>query len=766
MEARAGIGCGRVAAALLALAFCGVAQAKIFWVGAAPCEYQNLQEAVDAARVHVGDADGDIIRVTTASWTEQAIRINEVEDLIIDGGWHANCSGFQSGQTIIDGSGGAAAPVIAIQAPTGVRVTLKNLAIMNGDATGIGTSYGGGVYFAGDGIVHLTDTWVVANRAAYGGGISAKGTGPNAELILGNGTLVGANEARYSGGGVLAESLKVTMEAAVIQNNAAVGEGNTKGYGGGLKLVGNDYPANAYIRSTANGAAIIFGNSARYGGGIAVETRKYHSDTRVHIYTTNPERPAIVQGNVAKVAGGGFYAEPSCDSCWGTAVNVWDTNILNNSAPKGAVAYLDWYDATFHSNKGSNFHFNDDTLVSRPANSVRCRGEVPCNQIMDNRTVDSGGSLADGAIIHGVNDSVIRIGDALLRGNRGGRVVYGNRIRFDNALVIENETTAELVMADDYDSPPALEVNNSTFANNTIGSARVLYVGDGGGSTTELARTILWQPGKTSLRADGTLTMDHVLASELGSLGNFATLTGEPPRFIDPENGNYRLQPGSVAVDFAPALDGHDIDGMPRSIDLPHVFNKFGPTDLGPYERQNLEPLLYNDQFKTGLDAWKEGAGSTLGATAWDPTRGIGSARVEWVFSDMPTPLVGRQQCVYLPDAGLYRLSGLGRTEAEAGQGQGDDVVLYWEFRKNGGKEACTEGPPTARGTVVLGNSTNWTLPAAPAYINVPLSEFTIDSSIMVAMMVIDHGSGRAIGWFDDIVLDFGQDGIFADGFD
>lgn len=758
--------CSRLLVAVLLSTVCGAAQARIYKVGTAPaCSAPTIQAAVDAARNHVGDGSDTIQVPTDMTFTQQAIRINEVENLVIEGGWRADCGGSLQSQSIVDGSGGAAAPVFSIAAATGVRVTLKNLAIINGDATGIGTNYGGGVFFAGAGIVHLVDTWVVANKAAYGGGISAKGTGPDAKLILGSGTLIGTNEARYSGGGVYAESLEVTMEGKVVINgNVAVGEGGTKGYGGGLKLVGNDYPANGYIRSTAAGTALIENNQARYGGGIAVETRQYLSDTRVRLYTTDPARPVIVQRNTAQVAGGGFYVEPGCGTCWYTSVAAWDANVLDNRAPKGAAVYLDWYDSALR-NQGGQFRFNDPG-VGRPPAGVRCGANVPCNRIGGNLSVDAGGAPTDGATIHGTNESVIRIVGALLNGNRGRQVVYGNNIDLRNTLIVNNQTSAEVVMADDYDEPPKLLVTNSTLANNTIGAAHTLYVGDGSGSETKLANTILWQPGKTSLvQHGGTTAATHVLASELGSLGNGQTLNGEPPRFIDPENGNYRLQPGSWAVDYAPFVDSVDIDDKPRSVDLPHVFNKHGPTDLGPYERQALFPLLYNHRFDTGLETWK---GGVEGATKWDASGATspgGAARIDWNLTGQ-SAVFGKQQCVYLPEPGLYRLSGLGRTQAEAGQAEGDEVRLYWEFRKNGGKEACTAGVPTASGSVLLGNTAQWTASMAPAYINVPLSQFTIDSSIMVAMFVVDRGSGRAIGWFDDVALDLGEDYLFADGFE
>ena len=41
----------------------------------------------------------------------------------------------------------------------------------------------------------------------------------------------------------------------------------------------------------------------------------------------------------------------------------------------------------------------------------------------------------------------------------------------------------------------------------------------------------------------------------------------EEPQFIDPENGDFRLAPGSPCIDYAPFYSGTDIDGIPRGLD-------------------------------------------------------------------------------------------------------------------------------------------------------------------------------------------------------
>ncbi len=748
---------GLVAVALLAWAFCGVAQARIFWVGSPPCQYQNLGEAVVAARVHVGDAGGDVIRVTSESWTTQAIAISEVENLVIEGGWPRGCNpnGVREPfHSVFEGTGGAQAPVFSIYAPQGVNVTLDWLRIERGDAY---TGLGGGVNFWGDGVLRLINTKVANNQARAGGGIYAKGTGSHAELILGAGTVVERNRAGDSGGGVYAESLEMTMEGnSIIRSNTAAGEGANTGYGGGLKVLGNDFPGIAYIRSTGDPTrGTIHDNNALYGGGIAVEQRRAGGSRQafVELYTTDPSRPVVIRGNRASAQGGGFHLESNCGECY-ARIHAWDLNIIGNRATAGAAVYS--------SQSGGSFWLNDvdaayDVSRPRPTGSVRCHSAAQCSRIDDNLSVDASGTPTTGAALQLPGGSV-RAQAFYARNNRGGRWLDGMLVKLRTALITGNQATFELLKTTSY-----TVIHDVTIANNTIGASRVMSFDEessGGTHHIYLRRSIVWQPGKTTLThiPSRGVVAEYVLSAELGSLGNGNTLTSEPPRFIDPESGVYRVQPGSIALDFSPYFDSIDIDGKPRSVDLPDIPDTVGPTDLGPWERQTLLPLLYNGQFDTSLEAWRE---ITPGTTRWDAQQ---AARVEGIPSG---GLVhGRRQCLYLPGPGTYRLGGRGRTEIEASQASGDQVWLRWEFRKDGGTDACTAGVPTTFGTVFLGDTAQWHQADAPAVIDVPPNQFTHNSTITVEWFVFDRGSGRAIGWFDDIVLDYGDDTLFRNGFD
>jgi hypothetical protein len=135
-----------------------------------------------------------------------------------------------------------------------------------------------------------------------------------------------------------------------------------------------------------------------------------------------------------------------------------------------------------------------------------------------------------------------------------------------------------------------LIVNNCTIAGNSLSLpyaifALVNYV--------EVTNSIVYQPGANVLdfltQSPTDLTAEYDLVNDASTLttgGIVAGLLEGAPTFVDSANGDYHLVRTSLGVDYAPELDGFDLDGSPRTVDLTDVPNVFGPMDLGPYEIQ------------------------------------------------------------------------------------------------------------------------------------------------------------------------------------
>jgi len=139
-------------------------------------------------------------------------------------------------------------------------------------------------------------------------------------------------------------------------------------------------------------------------------------------------------------------------------------------------------------------------------------------------------------------------------------------------------------------------ITNCTFTGN---SATDTANGGGGGivdrfSNAVITNCILWGDTDRQFNAEiwieksGLTTVNHcdvqgVLLNNITQNGGFST----DPLFIDPDNGDYRLQPGSPCIDAAddtalPAAFTTDANGDPR-LSRAHL-------DLGAFEYQNQAP--------------------------------------------------------------------------------------------------------------------------------------------------------------------------------
>lgn len=174
-----------------------------------------------------------------------------------------------------DGDGYGDARVLAIAA--GVAVTLQNLEITNGNATGFSAPLGNG------------------------GGIFNEGT-----LTL-RGCQVRGNSAGYQGGGIYSFGGKLTLTAgSQVTGNTA----KQDSYGGGIF----SYVGTSVLRA---GSSVTDNTAAQYGGGI------YN-----HTSTLTLEADSSVTRNTAKYSGGGIQNN-------GGTVTIYDAGSVTDNTPAG-----------------------------------------------------------------------------------------------------------------------------------------------------------------------------------------------------------------------------------------------------------------------------------------------------------------------------------------------------------------------------------------------------------------------------------------------
>ncbi|MBX0328906.1 right-handed parallel beta-helix repeat-containing protein [Oscillochloris sp. ZM17-4] len=145
-----------------------------------------------------------------------------------------------------------------------------------------------------------------------GGGVSIKSSGNNNQGEVRNNQISNNTMSSGNGAGFLLD-LGGVSSVIMLTGNSVISNLNNSTYGGGI-----------YTHSTGSTASIniknntIASNTASYGGGIFNDTRK--SDTEPNIFEGN-----IIQGNVARRAGGGVYVING-----GTIVR--SNNISNNTS--------------------------------------------------------------------------------------------------------------------------------------------------------------------------------------------------------------------------------------------------------------------------------------------------------------------------------------------------------------------------------------------------------------------------------------------------
>jgi predicted outer membrane repeat protein len=460
------------------------------------------------------------------------------------------------------------------------NVTLRFLEIRNGSNV---TGYGGGIHFDGKGSLTLDTTTVSNNVAGFGGGINFNGSGGFAGLALLGRTLVINNTAANSGGGI---RISGQSYMSILYDNTLVALNHApNGYGGGVNVVG---PAHADIASPGLGSlGVIYSNDALHGGGMAVTAgSSIDDDAEVQLFTVDPARPVRVHDNFASQNGGAIYTKgyigfPAFNSAM---VCARDFRLDDNAAPDGSAAFLD-YDTDNITDEGSTLTFNQPSYcIGLPPSAQRCAAGVPCNTVNGNVAVDAGGNPTLGATIKIEDESFFMGNRFTMQDNHGGYAIRASsHVMASNCLLTDNNVTRQLLNS----TSGALEFSNCTFASNTILSTDTIHAE---GPLT-LANSILDQPGNLALAYSGNasdLHVDYVLSSDVSTLPPVEGVAVGVPTYVNAAGRDYRLQLGSIGIDYAPPISGddRDLDGLPHDQDLPQAGNLWGVRDLGAYERQ------------------------------------------------------------------------------------------------------------------------------------------------------------------------------------
>ncbi len=213
-------------------------------------------------------------------------------------------------------------------------------------------------------------------------------------------------------------------------------------------------------------------------------------------------------------------------------------------------------------------------------------GSVTIRQCLIRDNFGNGSSNADaGGGVHGGNNQVTIV-DSRIVNNRALGGASGVRVG-QNTLFMSNTLVADNLGAEGLHLNGSAVLMNVTIANNAPGSGRpgLLFNPQTGGSA-QIVNSIIFSSGADPAihtPSPDVLQMTYSIIGGSKPWSGAGNIAGDP-LFVNPAQGNYRLQTGSTAVDAgtnagAPA---YDLAGNPRPWD--GNLDGVATVDMGAYE--------------------------------------------------------------------------------------------------------------------------------------------------------------------------------------
>jgi len=495
-----------------------------------PADYPTIQEAIDEAA-----EAGDEIIVAPETY-------NEAIDFLGKAIWLHSSEGPQV--TIIDGEGLHTSVVSCVSGET-ATTTLEGFTITNGNAE-------------------------------YGGGMHNFDSSPTVTNCIFDSNMAGSIEFSFGGGGMYNDYSSPTVTNCTFTSNHAVNSGggmcnyesdptvtnctfigNVAENGGGMYMI-SEFGQHATITE----CTFIANSADDCGGGM---NSFFWSGT-----ITN----CTFIANSARYVGGGMF------SYAGTST-VMNCTFDGNTADRGG-------------GMGNMYNQSDITGCSFIANSAEDLGGGMYNETAD-KTVPLGtfvgGTANDSRVFHNerqlnptVTNCVFDGNDAPYGGGMYNYQCYGGGPAVVNCLFNDNVGLGAMC---NYHCWDALPIINCTFTGNSTWA--IANLDD---SSPVITNCIMWgDAGGEILNDPGNpiVTYCDVQGGYEGQ-GNIDA----DPMFVDPDNGDYRLSPGSPCIDAgdSTALPPEvltDLDGNPRFFDDPDTEDTgigYPCVDMGAYEYQ------------------------------------------------------------------------------------------------------------------------------------------------------------------------------------
>ncbi|CAG0934923.1 putative outer membrane protein PmpB [Thermoflexales bacterium] len=587
-----------------------------------------IQACIDAA------SDGDTILIAAGRYTE-GLTLNKPVSL----------TGVSSDTTIIHAVAGQR--VLTVTGATiSNSVVISGLTFTGGDVSNGGECpqfCGGGIAFLNAAQPRIRDVIIQDNRAAEGGGVYAE---PDSPLFIDNSLLI-SNIAGNGGGGIYAghwytPGILAVSNTNFLSNVAFNGGGiyingvasltdiyfdsnmaNSLGGGINARIGTLALTRTTFFRN--NGSALYAENSPATIVDSYFEQNSGDIGGAIWMYYVgaNISHTAFIS-NTAELGGGGVtmidgsvvdsrFERNTVQEYWGGGLYAMGTTFITNTIfidniaqTHGGGAYFgnaEIYDSRFegnigHTGGGGGF-FTFGLLLS---NTDVISNYAGCG---------SWASDCGGGGIYAFNEATALNGrfEHNVSSGNGGGLYANNALMVANSVFINNAANGNgggMYFASDSRVVNALFSNNyanlvgAALALTGTGHIDVLYTTIANAAsdpnpaisvlsgTLNLTNTIIASHTIAISNAGGTVYEDYNLffnniTSTISVTSGGHSLVGDP-KFIDPVNGDYRLQVGSAAIDRGVDAGIHtDLDGNPRPVGAGF--------DIGAYEYQAIKVM-------------------------------------------------------------------------------------------------------------------------------------------------------------------------------
>ena len=360
--------------------------------------------------------------------------------------------------------------------------------------------YGGGIFVDG-GTLNLYGGNIAGNLCEHESDLSKNGGGgvyvKNGTFNMYDGTITGncAMTKTNGGGGLYLDNSTFNMSGGKIsQNKAYLVSGSYGGYGGGIRVVGNDSQVNL------SGTAKISGNSAySAGGGINLATGSITMSGNVAIDGNEAQNGGGVsfKGNTFTINGGsisnntatGSYGAGGVEMTSGS-ITMNDGSISNNTAA-GTGGGVRVYDGTF-TMAGGSISGNKTTGSAHGGgvyiyNNGSATFAMTAGKISGNTASGNGGGV--------YNDRVFQISGGEISGNiasvDGGGVYANKAVKLSGAPTISgntvNENSNNVSVSTSYNINVVGALTNTTPIGVTVRSSGTGKFASPSGDVTTLA---------------------------------------------------------------------------------------------------------------------------------------------------------------------------------------------------------------------------------------------------------------------------------------